>query len=141
MARVEGGQGFEHASFSEESASPLVENLGARLDPVLWPETAGIPPIRGGSGEEDDETEFRRVAEVAEQTELSAGRIRALLKEGKLEGEMREMPGRGSKEKWVTSVAAVKKYKENLPTPEEYGQKGGLIGGRIAGRGRPKKVE
>jgi hypothetical protein len=77
---------------------------------------------------DSDQTMLLPVADVANQVELSAVRIRALLKAGKVTGEMRR-EGRGLG-KWYTSVYAVNEYIENLWTPQEWGKKGGLIGGR-----------
>jgi len=92
--------------------------------------------VRGESGqtpEENDEL-LLSIADVVERGGgLSNERIRALLHDGKIKGEFRPHEGRGHG-KWYTSVAAVRKYQENLWTPQEWGRKGNLI----AGRGRPK---
>ena len=75
---------------------------------------------------------MRPTAEVSEQAGLSAVRIRALINEGKVAGELRR-EGRGPG-KWYTTTRSVMDYRESLWTPQEWGRKGGLI----AGRGRPK---
>lgn len=61
--------------------------------------------------------------ELPEELRLSAVRLAELLKEGKIKGELRrEGRGRG---KWYTTIIEIKKYKEGLLTPEEYGRRGG----------------
>jgi hypothetical protein len=100
-----------------------------------WPEIGGYPLIAGGSGEEESRCkaeinaeELIPVANVSEEAGLSAVRIKALLHEGIIEGELRR-EGRGLG-KWYTSVAAVDEYRKNLPTPQDFGRMGG----------RPKKA-
>ncbi len=82
---------------------------------------------------EKDIGQLRPIKEVADQVSLSLSRIQALLKDGKMRGELRLDEGYG-KGLWYTSVTAVREYQKNLWTPQEWGCKGGLI----AGRGRPK---
>lgn len=90
------------------------------------------PPAQEEKQNPELEGEPLPLNKIASQVELSLVRLRALLKEGKIEGDLRR-EGRGLG-KWYTSIAAVRKYQENLWTPQEWGRKGGLI----AGRGRPK---
>jgi hypothetical protein len=71
------------------------------------------------------------VKQVAEVVPLSARRIRALLKSGKIAGELRLEEGYGQG-LWYTSIAEVQKYKSELPSFAEFGK----IGGKTAGRGR-----
>lgn len=86
-------------------------------------------------GQEDPEEskKLHPIKDLANQVSLSERRIRELLNEGKIEGELHSDEGYG-KGLWYTSVEAIEQYENNLWTPQEWGRKGGLI----AGRGRPK---
>lgn len=77
------------------------------------------------SAEEVDERDaLRPVDEVAELTPLSAVRIRTLLKDGRIEGEFFPDEGYGHG-LWRTTINAVLTYKEQLPSPAEFGRRGG----------------
>lgn len=87
------------------------------------------------NSQEDPEAskKFLPIKNLLNEVSLSESRIRELLNEGKIEGELHSDEGYG-KGIWYTSVEAIEQYKNNLWTSQEWGRKGGLI----AGRGRPK---
>lgn len=66
------------------------------------------------------ENEMMPIRELQERFELplSNVRLRALLNEGKIEGEFRK-EGRGPG-KYYTTFDAIRTYKENLPSPSEF---------------------
>lgn len=135
MSRIEGETGNKNQF---EVTNPITSeprhNL-VRRDFTRWPKTAGFPPISGGSGKEpeDNGNKLRPLKEVAEHVDLSLVRLQALVKDGKIKGELRS-EGRSGLGKWYSSIKAVEEYKNNLWTPQQWGHKGGVMGGR----GRPK---
>lgn len=61
--------------------------------------------------------------QLPDDLQLSTVRLAGLLKDGKIRGDLRrEGRGRG---KWYTSIVEVKKYKDGLLSPGDYGRKGG----------------
>ena len=72
------------------------------------------------SQKEEKNERFLPVKSVAEQTPLSVSRIRELLKEGKIKGELRLEEGFG-KGLWYTSIAEVERYKQEFTIHKKQG--------------------
>jgi hypothetical protein len=82
------------------------QNLPIGVDEIVEIDKATVLPVR----------------QVAKLTGYTFIRLRDLLREGKLEGEMRE--GKIVPSGWYTSVEAVEKYRANLPSRQEQGRRG-----------------
>ncbi len=117
MSRVEGEPGWAPPDELLVSGSTQAKSAGLENEPNPKEDVEILLPLTA----------------ISERVGLSAVRIRALLKEGRVKGELR-LEGRGGQGQWYTSVAAVQEYKKNLPTPQEFGRKGGLLSGRWGSR-------
>lgn len=81
-------------------------------------------PEEQSAAEVDERQVLRPVAEVAEEVDLSAVRIRHLLHDGKIEGELHLDEGYGQG-KWYVTSAAVEDYIQTRPSWREIGLRGG----------------
>lgn len=90
-----------------------------------------LPRAKEKLKQPEKERQLLPIKKVAKMVELSGHRIRRLLNTGKVEGKkVRRKSGKGYPFIWKTTAEEVKRYRESLLSPREYGKRGG----------RPKKA-
>lgn len=78
--------------------------------------------VTEGIQEKKEEDELIPISQLARITGYSGARLRALINDGKIDGEIRRTPT--GQPGWFSSVEEVERYRSLLPDPEEFGKRG-----------------